>query len=96
MNRFFIVLILLIAAGYTFYNYLETGRISVLPVKLTPVEQEILSLEKQLKQVNRELASIERQAKEIGLSMAQVTIAEKDRLEEKKAQLLEKLSQLKP
>ncbi len=95
MNRIIVIVVILCLAGYMFHTYLETGRISILPVKLTPAEKEMLRLEKKLKTVNRELALMERQAKEIGLSMAQVTIAEKDRLEQQKRELEAQISELR-
>lgn len=95
MGKLLVLFIILCMAGFVIHTYLETGRWSLLPVTLTPQEQELRSLEKELKKVEFELGSYDRQAREIGLAVSQAMVPEKERLLAKKAELELRISDLK-
>lgn len=55
-----VLVIVLFLAGWVVYQYVETGKWSVMPVTLTEKEKRVRTLEKQLEELNGKIAAQER------------------------------------
>lgn len=95
MGKVIILLVIIFLVGLVVHNYMETGKITLIPHKLTPHEQKIRQLELKLKKVEKEIDSLKRQAKMVGLAAPQVTLSEYGGLQQEKEELERKIRELK-
>lgn len=87
-------LILLVILGLGVWvgiNYVKTGKISVLPVELTAVEQELKDLEADLRSINKQIAQEGRAAGMTGMD----TTGAVSRLMEKKKKVEKQIKELR-
>lgn len=76
-----VAVLLLAVAGWVVYQYVETGRWSILPVKLTPEEKNLRRLESELADVRAKIAAEERTSGLAGVAPSQRLIELYDRRE---------------
>ncbi len=95
MGKFFLIIIVIfIVIALLVYNYVETGQLTLIPHKLTPREQEIRKLKKELHRVEYDLRDLEEQAKMIGAGSGLLDIAGREQLVAKRNRLREQIRAL--
>ena len=88
------ILAIIFAIALLAYNYYNTGNIELIPRKLTPEETEFKAIEKRLKAIKQEFNRMDSKARASGGVAPQVNFSDADRLKAEREKLEERRAEL--